>query len=113
MVRDSTEAAQVGLQVGHEERGRDSFAGNVRDDEAETILPEVEEVVIIAADLAGLDANACVFHRGEGRKSLWEKTRLDAFRNFEFVGCAALRFLLCGGGAALRFHGVGEFVEAD
>ena len=32
---------------------------------------------------------------------------------FEFVGSAALGFFFCGGGAALRLHGVRQLVEAD
>ena len=67
LVGDGGEAAQIGLQVGHQERGGDSFAGNVRDYEAETILTEIEEIVVVAADLAGLDADARVFESAEWR----------------------------------------------
>src|SRR5216684_3113553 len=49
------EAAQIGLQVGHQERGGDPFAGDVCDDEAEATFAEVEEVVIVVADLTSLD----------------------------------------------------------
>jgi hypothetical protein len=61
---DGAEAAQVGLQVSHQERGGDAFAGNVGYDEAETVLAEIEEVIVIAADLAGLDADAGVIESG-------------------------------------------------
>jgi hypothetical protein len=40
------------LQVGHEESGGDAFAGDVPDDEAEFVLAEIEEVVVVASDLA-------------------------------------------------------------
>ena len=35
------------------------------------------------------------------------------FGDFEFVSGAALAFLFCGDDAALRFHRVGELIEAD
>jgi hypothetical protein len=35
---DGTLAAQIGLQVGHEESGGDALAGNVANDEAEVLL---------------------------------------------------------------------------
>src|ERR1700694_4600535 len=43
-------AAQIGLQIGHQESGGDSFSGDVADHEAEPLLAEIQEVVIIAAD---------------------------------------------------------------
>src|SRR5713226_8579704 len=58
LLGDGAEAAQIGLQVGHQERGGDPFAGDVCDDEAEATFAEVEEVVIVAADLTSLDADA-------------------------------------------------------
>ncbi len=113
LLSDGAEAAQVGLQVGHQERGGDAFAGDVCNHKAETILAEVEKVVIIATDLAGLDADTGVFQSVERRQSLREEAGLDVFGDFEFVSGAALGFLLCGDSAALRFHGVGQLVEAD
>src|SRR5271170_789950 len=50
IVRDGTLAAKIGLQVGHEQSGRDAFAGDVADDEAEPVGAEVEKIVVIAAD---------------------------------------------------------------
>ena len=38
-------AAQVGLQVGHEQSGGDAFPRHVSDHESETLLPEIEERV--------------------------------------------------------------------
>src|SRR6266436_7084053 len=113
LLGNGAEAAKIGLQVGHQERGGDSFAGDVCDDEAEAVLAEVEEVVIVAADLASLDADAAVFESGERREGLREQTRLHVLGDFEFVGGAAFGFLLCDDGAALRFHGVGELIETD
>src|SRR5712692_10895408 len=103
------EAAQVGQQ----ERGGDPFAGDVCDDEAEATFAEVEEVVIVAADLTSLDADAGVFESSEGREGLREQPGLHVLGDFEFVRGAALGFLLFGDDATLRFHGMGELVEAD
>ena len=50
-------AAQVGLQIGHEQRGSDAFAGNVADDQRETIFTQVQEIVVVATDMAGLVAD--------------------------------------------------------
>ena len=47
--RDGALAAEIGLQIGHEKSGGDAFAGNVTDDQAETVRAEVEEVVIVAS----------------------------------------------------------------
>src|SRR2546422_7888425 len=35
---DGALAAQIGLEIGHQESGGDSFSGNVADDEAEPLL---------------------------------------------------------------------------
>lgn len=104
---NGAETAQVGLQVGHQERGGDAFAGDVGDHKAETVLAEVEKVVVIAADLAGLNADAGVFQSGERRQSLREEAGLDVLGDFEFVGGATLGSLLCGDGAtfALPWRG--------
>src|SRR6266550_6931870 len=58
---DGALAAQIGLEIGHQESGGDSFSGNVPDDEAEPLLAEIQEVVIIATDFAGLHAKARIF----------------------------------------------------
>ena len=106
-------AAKVGLEIGHEKGRRDAFAGNVADDQAETAGAEVEEVVVVAADLAGLKADAGVVESWDGRKSLGKKASLDLFGNFQLLGGAALGFEFFGNGATLRFHGVGHFVKTD
>ena len=50
---DGALAAKIGLQVGHEKSGSDAFAGDVADHETQAFLTEIEEVIIIAADVAG------------------------------------------------------------
>ena len=49
-------AAQIRLQVGHQERSRDSFSCNIADHQPKPLLAEIEEIVVIAAHLASLDA---------------------------------------------------------
>ena len=66
-------AAEIGLEVGHEERGGDALAGDVANDKTEASVAEAEEVVIITADLAGLMTDAGVIEGSEFRKSLREK----------------------------------------
>ena len=69
---DGALAAEIGLQIGHQESGGDALSGNVADDEAEAAAAKIEEVVIIAANLAGLDAKTGVFEGFERRLRLWE-----------------------------------------
>ena len=111
--RDGALAAEIGLQIGHEQSGGDAFAGNVADDEAEAIGAEVEEIVIVAADGARGKAVAGIVERADGRTELREEAALDFVGDFEFLGGAAFGFEFGGGGAALGFEGVGDFVEAD
>src|SRR5712671_1574015 len=70
---DGTLAAQIGLEIGHQESGGDSFSGNVADDEAEAVAAETEEVVVITTDLAGLNTKAGVFEGFERRLRLREE----------------------------------------
>jgi hypothetical protein len=48
--------AQIGLQIGHQQRGRQAFAGDVADHEPETVPPEIEDVVIVATHPPRLSA---------------------------------------------------------
>src|SRR5713101_2968849 len=108
---DGALAAQIGLKVGHQESGGDSFSGDVAAHEAETVAAETQEIVIITADFVSLDADTRVFKRFEGRQSLREEPSLDLFRNFKFLGGAAFGFLLVCNGAALLFDSVGHLIE--
>src|SRR5579859_7918487 len=58
--RDGALAAEIGLQIGHEEGGGDAFAGNVGDDQAEAVGAEVEEIIIVTADGACGEAAATI-----------------------------------------------------
>ena len=111
--RDGALAAEIGLQIGHEKSGGDALAGNVADDEAETIGAELEEVVIVAADGARRAAVTGIIETADWRTKLWEKAALDFVGDFQFLGGAAFGFEFGGGGAALGFESVSDFVEAD
>ena len=111
--RDSALAAEIGLQIGHEESGGDAFAGNVTDDQAEAVGAEVEKVVIVAADGACGKAAAAIVEGVDGRTELGEKAALDFIGDFKFLDGPAFDLEFCGGGAALGFERVGDFVEAD
>ena len=113
ILRDGALAAEIGLQVGHEQRGGDAFAGDVADDQAEAVGPEVEEVVVIAAYGARGEAAAAIVERLDGWTELGEKAALDFVGDFEFLSGAAIEFDFGGSGAALGFEGVRDFVEAD
>src|SRR5439155_12329162 len=63
-------ATQIGLQIGHQESGGDAFSGDIADDEAEAAAAKIEEVVVVTADFASLDAKARVLKRFERRLSL-------------------------------------------
>ena len=110
---DSALAAEIGLEIGHEQRGGDAFAGNITDHESESVAAETEKVVIVAADLASLMANTGVIERGELRKSLGKQARLDLLGDFDFLGGAAFGFEALCLGPMLGFDGVGDFIEAD
>src|SRR5467141_2986532 len=108
---DGALTAEIGLQIGHQKSGGDSFSGNVADDEAEPLLAEIQEIVIIAADFAGLNAKAGVFEGFQRRLRLREKPGLDLLGNFDFLPSAAFGIQPLGKSAALGFDGVGDLVE--
>jgi hypothetical protein len=110
---DGALAAHIGLQIGHEEGGSDAFSRDVADDETEALLAEIEEVVIVAADFAGLDADAGVFESFERGKRLWEETRLDLFGNFELLSAAVFGRELLSQHAALCFDFPAYLVDTD
>src|SRR6476620_4588855 len=67
--------AQMGLKVGHEQRGRHALPGDVADDQTQPVSPEIEKIVVIAAHPARLDAGACVLKGAHCRKSLGKESR--------------------------------------
>ena len=106
-------AAKIGLKIRHQESRGDALAGDVADNQAETVGAEVKEVVVVAADRASRVAMAGVVEPADWRTNLREKAALDFVGDFELLGCPALGFELRGIGAAFGLQGVSDFVEAD
>src|SRR5579864_7810549 len=109
--RESALATQVGLEVGHEKSGGDSFARDISDDEAELLLAEIEKVEVVAADLSRLQAEPGVFERFGLGMNLREQARLHLLGDFDFLRHAALGFELSRKGATMTFYAAGQFVE--
>ena len=82
-------------------------------DQAETLSAQVEEIVIVAANLPRLVADACVFERAQAGKRLREEPRLHLLGDLQLLGGPALGLLPIGDGAALRLDRVRDLVEAD
>src|SRR5260221_6921991 len=72
LVGDGAEAAQIGLQVGHQESGGNSFSGNVRDDEAAAVFADVYGIRINVRDMAALAADARGYERWRNARGLRE-----------------------------------------
>src|ERR1700730_16407641 len=81
--RDCALTAEIRLQIGHQKSGCDSFPCDVANHQTEAFLTELKEIVVIAADLASLDANTCVFECSNGRQSLREESCLNLFRDIQ------------------------------
>ncbi len=77
--------AEIRLKISHQKCSRHSFTCNIADDHAEAISTKVEEVVVIATNLASLDARTRVFDCSNRWKSLREEPRLHLLGNFEFL----------------------------
>ncbi len=77
------------------------------------MLAEIEKVVVIAADVAGRNAEAGVFESLGLGMDLGEQARLELLGDFEFLGSAAFSFEFLGESAAMSFDAAREFVEAD
>ena len=106
-------AAEVGLEVGHEKSCRDAFAGDVADDESESLAVEGQEVVVVAAHVARLKADAGVVEGFKWGKSLREEAGLDLAGDLELLCGAAVGLDFCGGDLALLLDLAGELVSAD
>ena len=62
-------AAQVGLEICHQECGRYAFAGDVANQQTKPLLSQSKKVIVVAADMASLDTNAGVVEVLEGREA--------------------------------------------
>ena len=106
-------AAEVGLEVRHEQRGGDAFAGDVADDEAEAVVAEGEEVVVVAADVTGLDAEAGVVEGLERGQRLGEELGLDLLGDLELLCGAAFGLDVVRCALALGLDLAGELIGAE
>src|SRR5271163_494291 len=106
-------APEVCLKIGHEKRGGDSLAGDVADQQSEALLSESQKIIVIAADMAGLDTNARVVETGHCRKRLREESGLHLYRNFQLLGGAPFQFQLLGNGATLALDLPAHLVGGD
>src|SRR5262245_36712798 len=111
--RDGALPAQVGLQVGHQQRRGDPLPRDVTNHKAEPVAAQVQEVVIVAANLARLDAHASVLECADGRHGLRKQPGLYLTRDVELVSDAALRLRSFGDLAALQLDLTGDGIHAD
>src|SRR5947209_15798835 len=102
---------QIRLKIRHQERRGNALAGDVADHQPETLSAQVQEIVVIAPTLAGLDACTRIFERSNQGWMLREEPGLNLFSDFELLRGAAFRFQLLGNGAPLRLDLAGHFVE--
>src|SRR5262249_28240572 len=109
---DCALAAQVRLQVRHQESSADAFTRNIGDDESKPVPAQIQEIVIVAADFVRGNANPGVFECFELRESLGKESSLHPFRNFQFLGGAAFGLQLLRSGAPLRFDFANEVIAA-
>src|SRR5579883_1061597 len=65
------------LQIGHEQRGRHSFPANVGDEQPEPPASQIQKVVVVAADVAGLHTGRCAVERCECRCNAREQLGLN------------------------------------
>src|SRR5579863_7132681 len=67
---DRALAAQIRLQIGHQKGGGDSLSGDIADHQSKPLAAQIQKVVIVAAHLASLNADAGVLEGGERRERL-------------------------------------------
>jgi len=73
---------------------------------------QIKKIVIVAADLASLNANTSIVECAKGRQRLGKEPCLHLFCNLEFLVGAAFRFQLLGNSAAFCFDLLAHFVTA-
>ena len=74
---------------------------------------QIEEIEIIATDLAGLQAQSGIFKGFGFRADLRKQARLHLFGDFDFLSSAAFGLVFLSESTPLGFHAPGEFVEAS
>ena len=93
-------AAKIGLKISHQQSASNSLPGNVGENKSEARGTEIEEIEIVAANLAGLHAGSGVIESAERRTDLREKARLDVAGNVHFMS-----------GATFGFHAIGDVLR--
>src|SRR5690242_15937746 len=66
---------------GHDERGRDAFARDIRDGDAEPFVIDFDVVEIIATDLPGRDIHSADLEAVDARRFRGQQDALDITRN--------------------------------
>src|SRR6185295_14612266 len=110
--RDRALSAQVGLQVGHQEGGGNSLSRDVPNHKSNPATTQIEKVVIITADLPGLNTYTRVVQRGKRWQRLREKPGLHLLCDFQFLGGASLGLQLLGRCTPLRIKCLAHLIKA-
>src|SRR5258707_2159173 len=87
-------AAQRRLQAGHQQRGGDSLARNVGNGDGQVRWAKLNQIVIVAANLARCFANRFDLHAGNLRQGSWKQLVLHFARDGDFVFEALALLLL-------------------
>jgi hypothetical protein len=103
---------KIRLKIGHQKSRGDSLPCNVADYQPEPLLTQVQEIVVIAANLARLNANTRVLECAQKWLRLGKEPGLDLGCNFQFLRSAAFGFQFPGDDAALRFDLPAGLIEA-
>src|SRR6516162_9512644 len=61
--RDRTLTSQVGLQIGHEQGARHSFARDISQHQRQVAFTELYKIVVVPAHCPSWDAAACILER--------------------------------------------------
>ncbi len=110
---DCTLAAQVRLQVCHQKRSGNSFAGNITDHQAKPLFAEIQEIEVVPSHLPGLNTKSCIFEGLRLRTDLWEQPGLHLGCDFQFLRGAAFGLDFLYEGAALIFDTTRQLIEAS
>jgi hypothetical protein len=104
-------AAQVCLQIRHQQGGPDPFARDVLDHNGNAVTTEFKKVIIVAAHYR-LHTNARAVGPWNRRQPLWERPGLKLLRNLQFVGGQAPDYTALRLSLSLYLKGPCHIVEA-
>src|SRR3954452_5336387 len=66
-------APQVGLQIRHQQRRRDSLSRYISNHQSESLFPQGEKIEVVSADLARLHASSGIFKSLHLGMDLWKQ----------------------------------------